>query len=451
MADHADTIAAIATAAGRGGIAVVRVSGPDSARIAAAITGLEPVPRKIRFTAFRDAGDGILDRGLALFFAGPASYTGEDVLELHGHGGGTLPAMLLQRVLELGARHAAPGEFTQRAFLNGKLDLVQAEAVADLVDSGTERAARSALRSLEGEFSRAIHALVEELTTLRVQVEGALDFPDEELEVTTGTALHGRVGAVRAELRRLLEAAGRGRCLRAGARLVILGRPNAGKSSLLNALSRTERAIVTDIPGTTRDLVEDHITVGGITAAVVDTAGLRETEDIVEQEGMARALDAARTADVLLLIDDAATAQDRETWRRMLRTKLPESVEAIYINNKIDLRGEAPAAGVAGDGRPEISLSVKTGAGLELLQKKLESVLGLLPGGEDVILARARHVHALQRAADSLEEALARQPGTPELLAEDLRAAQQALGEITGEMTADDLLGEIFSRFCIGK
>jgi len=359
--------------------------------------------------------------------------------------------MLLQRVLELGARPAAPGEFTQRAFLNGKLDLIQAEAVADLVDSGSERAARSALRSLEGEFSRAIHALVEALTTLRVHLEGSLDFPDEELEVTAGAALNERIGAVLAELDRLLDAAGRGRRLRAGARLVILGRPNAGKSSLLNALVRSERAIVTDIPGTTRDLVEDQIVIGGITAAVVDTAGLRESGDVVEQEGMARALAAARTADVLLLIDAAADAKDRETWRRRLLPQLPEGAEVVYINNKIDLRGEAPAAGIATDGRPEISLSVKTGAGMALLQERLESVLDLLPGGEDVILARARHVHALRRAAELLEQARDRQAGAPELLAEDLRAAQNALGEITGAVTADALLGEIFARFCIGK
>lgn len=449
MADHPDTIAAVATPGGRGGIAIVRISGPLAARICREITGRDPEPGRARPAAFRDAGGRVLDRGVALYFEKPASYTGEDVLELHGHGGRTLPALVLQRAVELGARHAAPGEFTLRAFLNDKLDLVQAEAVADLVDSGSERAARSAMRSLEGEFSRGVNGLVQSLVAMRVHVEGALDFPEEELDLASPAGIAESLGACLRDLEDILRRAGAGRRLREGVRLVILGRPNVGKSSLLNALTRSDRAIVTAIPGTTRDLVEDQVTLGGVVASIVDTAGIRTTGDAIEREGMERALKAAREADILLLIDDTG-ARDR---REELLARFPPGKEVVFINNKIDLRGEPPSVTPGGDGRAVISLSAKTGAGLDLLQEQLLAVLGEAADGEDVILARARHVEALERARHSLERARKRlsRGDAPELLAEDLRAAQQALGEITGEVSADDLLGEIFSRFCIGK
>ena len=345
MADLTDTIAAIATPGGRGGIGIIRLSGPQCSSICTALTGFTPAPRHAAFAPFKDADGKVMDRGLALFFGKPASYTGEDMLELHCHGGRTLPALMLQRVLELGARPAAPGEFTQRAFLNGKLDLIQAEAVADLVDSGTERAARSAMRSLEGEFSRRINDLAEELIAARVHVEGVLDFPDEELELLSAASVQQRLQACLHTLQEILRRAGAGRRLREGVRMVILGRPNAGKSSLLNLLTRSERAIVTDIPGTTRDLIEEQVVIGGVMASIVDTAGLRQTGDVIEQEGMERALAAARAADILLLIDDATVAGDGD-WGEGILQSLPQDKEVVYIHNKIDLVDQAPSAAV---------------------------------------------------------------------------------------------------------
>ena len=452
MADLNDTIAAIATPGGRGGIGIVRVSGSQCLPLCKALTGATPVPRQAVYAAFRDAGGQVMDRGLVLYFARPASYTGEDVLELHCHGGRSMPAMLLQRVLELGARPAEPGEFTQRAFLNGKLDLVQAEAVADLVDSGSQRAARSAVRSLEGEFSRSINALVEALIAARVHVEGALDFPDEELELLSAAGVQQQLQQGLEAVADILQRADAGRRLREGVRMVILGRPNAGKSSLLNRLSRSERAIVTDIPGTTRDLLEEQVVIGGVVASIVDTAGLRESGDLIEREGMERALTAARAADILLLIDEAATAGSGD-WGEEILQSLPQDKEVVYIHNKIDLVGQAPSAAVDEDGRTVIRLSAKTGAGLPLLLDRLQDLAGQGAAGEDVILARVRHIHALERARDRLARGLGRltEHGSLELLAEDLRETQQALGEITGALSPDDLLGEIFSRFCVGK
>lgn len=452
MADLNDTIAAIATPGGRGGIGIVRVSGPQSLPVCEALTGAAPAPRQAAYAAFRDAGGRVMDRGLVLYFARPASYTGEDVLELHCHGGRTVPAMLLQRVLELGARPAQPGEFTQRAFLNGKLDLLQAEAVADLVDSGSQRAARSAVRSLEGEFSRSIITLVEALVAARVHVEGALDFPDEELDLLSAAGVQQQLQQSLDVVANILQRADAGRRLREGVRMVILGRPNAGKSSLLNRLIRSERAIVTDIPGTTRDLLEEQVVIGGVVASIVDTAGLRESVDVIEREGMERALTAARAADILLLIDEAATAGNGD-WSEEILQLLPQDKEVVYIHNKIDLAGQAPSVSVGEDGRTVIRLSAKTGAGLPLLLDRLEELAGQGAAGEDVILARLRHIHALERARDRLAQGLQRltEHGSLELLAEDLREAQQALGKITGAVNADDLLGEIFSRFCVGK
>ncbi|MEX2524550.1 MAG: tRNA uridine-5-carboxymethylaminomethyl(34) synthesis GTPase MnmE [Gammaproteobacteria bacterium] len=451
MADSTDTIAAIATPAGRGGIAVLRLSGPACVSIAAELTGTVPESRHAHFVAFRDSRAEVIDRGLMLYFPAPASYTGEDVLELHGHGGRTLPRLLLARTLELGARHAEPGEFSRRAFLNDKLDLVQAEAVADIVDSGSRQAARSAMRSLEGDFSRKIDAVVESLIRLRVDVEGALDFPEEELELLeTGGLKQGLVECLE-QLRRLLENAERGGRLREGLRIVILGRPNVGKSSLLNCLSRSERAIVTSVPGTTRDLIEEQITVGGLTVNMVDTAGIRETGDVIEREGIDRALNAAATADVILMMRDAGETRDTALPEEQMQ-RLHGAGEVIIINNKIDLAGEEASLQYDAEGRPVIGLSATTGAGVELLTDRLLE----LGGGEDdqdVILARGRHMDALRRAVSLLEQSLVRleEHITLELLAEDLRVAQSTLGEITGEVAVDDLLGEIFSRFCIGK
>jgi tRNA modification GTPase len=452
MADLTDTIAAIATPGGRGGIGIIRVSGPQCSTICTALAGCTPAPRQAAYTAFRDADGRVIDRGVVLYFAKPASYTGEDVLELHCHGGHTLPAMLLQRVLELGARLADPGEFTQRAFLNGKLDLVQAEAVADLVDSGSRRAARSAMRSLEGEFSARINDLVETVIAARVHVEGALDFPDEELELLSTAGVQQQLQECLNALQEILRRADAGRRLREGVHMVILGRPNVGKSSLLNRLTRSERAIVTDIPGTTRDLIEEQVIIGGVVSSIVDTAGLRESGDVIEQEGMERALAAAQAADILLLIEDAAATDSGDRGAGILQS-LPQDKEVVYIHNKIDLVGQAPSSETGEDGRTVIRLSAKTGAGLPMLQDRLQELAGQGAEGEDVILARVRHVHALERARDSLAQGLQRlsDHGSLELLAEDLRTAQQDLGEITGAVSRDDLLGEIFSRFCIGK
>lgn len=452
MADHTDTIAAVATPPGRGGIAVVRVSGPRSLAIAGELAGLSPEPRRACYAAFRDEHGEVIDRGLLLYFPGPASYTGEDVLELHGHGGRTLPRLLLARVIALGARHAEPGEFTQRAFLNDKLDLVQAEALADVIDSGSARAARSAMRSLEGVFSRDIHALVEELVTLRVHVEGALDFPDEELELLQQSGIREGLEGCLGRLQALLDSAGRGRLLREGLRIVILGSPNVGKSSLLNCLGRSERAIVTETPGTTRDLIEDQIMLDGLSVNLVDTAGIRETPDAIEREGIARALKAAESADVVIVIRDAGEARDPDPV--MAKIQGPgRAREFIMVNNKIDLYGGEPSMREDAEGHAVIDLSARTGAGVDLLVARLQALSGGDEPAEDAILARERHVHALEQAGAALQQALLRleEQAGPELLAEDLRRAQAELGRITGEMAADDLLGEIFSRFCIGK
>lgn len=444
-----DTIAAIATPPGRGGVGIVRASGPAVREIAATLLGHVPAPRRVAFKRFTDSHGAELDSGLALFFPAPRSFTGEDVLELHAHGGPVVLALLLTRVCELGARLARPGEFSQRAFLNDKLDLVQAEAIADLIDSGSEQAARAALRSLRGEFSARVHALVEALIELRSHVEAALDFPDEELDFLADGKVAERLRDIGTRLDRLLGAANQGSLLRAGLTVVIAGRPNAGKSSLLNRLAGHDAAIVTEIPGTTRDLLREHIHLDGLPLHVIDTAGLRESSDAVEQEGVRRAWEAIRSADrVLLVVDDTQglAAEDRGILER-LPAKLPVTV----VYNKIDLSGRPPQC--AGQGKPaQVALSARTGAGLDLLRAHLRQAVGYESLGEDGFLARRRHVEALERAHHHLQLAgqrLGERAG--ELLAEELRLAQQALGEITGEFTSEDLLSRIFSSFCIGK
>ncbi|MCB1821100.1 MAG: tRNA uridine-5-carboxymethylaminomethyl(34) synthesis GTPase MnmE, partial [Candidatus Competibacteraceae bacterium] len=441
-----DTIAAVATPPGRGGVGIVRISGPLSAMIAEAICGVLPIPRQAVLRRFR-AGDGsVLDEGIALYFPSPHSFTGEDVLELHGHGGPAVMDLLLARVLQLGARPARPGEFSERAFLNDKLDLVQAEAIADLIASTTAEAARAAVRSLEGAFSTQVHALVEGLIELRMYVEAAIDFPEEEIDFLADGSIAERLGDLRERLRALQGSARQGRLLRDGMTVVIAGQPNVGKSSLLNQLAGREAAIVTDIPGTTRDVLRESIAIDGMPLHVIDTAGLRESLDPVEQEGMRRAWTEIVAADrILLLVDDrqGLTAADRA-----LRERLPGQTGVTVIYNKIDLSGREPALQTV-DGSYALWLSVRTGAGLELLRAHLKACMGY-HGGEGTLMARRRHLEALEQATAALaaaEEQLM-MFRTGELAAEELRYAQNALGEITGEFTSDDLLGRIFGSFC---
>jgi tRNA modification GTPase len=447
---NVDTIAAIATPPGRGGVAIVRVSGPQVATIAGAVCGDLPPPRTAAFRRFRDGVGQCLDEGIALFFPAPASFTGEDVLELHGHGGPVVMDLLLARVLELGTRLARPGEFSERAFLNDKLDLAQAEAIADLIASSTAAAARAALHSLQGEFSQRVHALVEELIALRTYLEAALDFPDEELDLLSDGHIAERLGALRERLAALQAAATQGRLLRDGMTVVIAGRPNAGKSSLLNQLAGREAAIVTAVPGTTRDVLREYISLDGMPLHVIDTAGLRESTDVVEQEGIRRAWQEIQAADrILLVVDDqyGITAEDQK-----LREQLPTDRELTVIYNKIDLTDQAPGS-QTGEWGAEIRLSARDGRGVDGLRDHLKACMGYQGAVEGGFLARRRHLDAIARAGAALERggyqlAVVR---ASELVAEELREAQQALAEITGEFTSEDLLGRIFASFCIGK
>jgi tRNA modification GTPase len=447
MVADPDVIAAVATAQGRAGVGIVRISGKDLKPFATAILDELPAPRTAARSAFRGADGRPIDDGLALYFPAPASYTGEDVLELHGHGGPVVLQMLLRRCVELGARVAAPGEFTRRAFLNDKLDLAQAEAVADIIEAATETAARCALRSLRGEFSEVIRALVQQLIELRALVEATLDFPEEEIDAADRLDAQARLDRLRERLTRALEQGRRGSVLRSGLHVVLAGQPNVGKSSLLNKLAGEELAIVTEIPGTTRDTVRQTIQLEGVPMNVIDTAGLRDTADPVERLGISRAWDAIEKADVLLLIVDARAGETNAD--RGIMERLPRRLSRIVVFNKIDLSGEAAVSKDAGAER-SVHLSAKTGEGIDLLRRALLDVAGWRSGEEDVFMARERHLSALERAATALERAGAAM-AQPELFAEELRLAQRELDAITGETTADDLLGEIFSRFCIGK
>jgi tRNA modification GTPase len=449
MTAAADTIAAIATPAGRGAIGIVRVSGPASRAIAARIAGgAEPVARRASLRPFTAADGSLLDRGIVLFFPGPGSYTGEDMLELHGHGGALITDLVLRRVLELGARPARPGEFTERAWLNGRLDLLQAEAVADLIDSQSERAARCAARALDGEFSRRVGVLQQDLTALRAHVEAALDFPDEELPLPERQTLRAAAARWLESVESLRAAARAGHALRAGLRVVIAGAPNVGKSSLLNRLVGTERAIVDDTPGTTRDIVEGELVLGGMRIAVLDTAGVRDAGDSVEREGVRRAVQALEQADVVLVVRDT----DNADMAPELAQRVAAARRRVFVRNKIDRDGLPPRAR-ADEGDWDVALSARTGAGIDLLLRVLEEHAGGSDGTEDMLLARTRHLHALDAVAEAAARALSAldRGAAPELAAEDLRAAQASLGRITGAVGADDLLGEIFSRFCIGK
>lgn len=442
-----DTIAAIATAPGSGGIGVVRVSGPASPRIAEAVLGQCPAARHAAYLPFRDGDGNLIDRGIAIYYAAPYSYTGEDVLELQAHGGPALMQLLLARCLELGARQAEPGEFTRRAYLNDKLDLAQAEAVADVISAATAEAARSAVRSLAGEFSQRVHTLRDRLINLRMYVEACLDFPEEDIDFISQGDVAGKLAAVEQELQGIFAGARQGNLLREGIQVVLVGQPNVGKSSLLNQLAGEEIAIVTPVAGTTRDTIKSAIQINGVPLHVIDTAGLRETADEVEQHGILRTWRALENAHVALLLVDAAhgiTEMEKSILAR-LRADLPK----IWIHNKIDLSAEAPRCELR-EQDTHLFLSARTGAGIDLLRAELLRIAGWQPGGEGVYMARARHLQALQQVAVCLERA-AQQLAAPELLAEELRLAQESLGSITGEFTPDDLLGEIFSRFCIGK
>ena len=437
-----DLIAAIATAPGRGGVGVVRVSGADIVPLAKAILGRILEARHATYCRFLDGEGRVLDEGIALYFAAPHSFTGEHVLELQGHGGPVVLNLILQRCLELGARLAEPGEFSRRAFLNGKLDLAQAEAVADLIDAASTEAARSAVRSLTGVFSARIVELVEALTRLRMLVEATLDFPEEEIDFLRDADAFGRLDAIEASLQTVRAQARRGALLREGLTVVLIGQPNVGKSSLLNQLAGFEAAIVTEIAGTTRDTVREAIQIAGVPLHIIDTAGLRETDDAVERLGIARTWAAVENADVALLLVDAAHGLGGQEAGILAR--LPK-LTRLTIHNKIDVTAEAPR--VIGD---EIWLSAKTGDGVELLREKLLEAAGWQAAGGGAFMARARHLDALARGATHLAAAR-KATGQLELFAEELRLAQAALSEITGEFSADDLLGEIFSKFCIGK
>jgi tRNA modification GTPase len=491
-----DTIAAVASAPGRGAVGIVRLSGPQAFVIAQQLAGTLPPPRHAALRTFRDAQGAALDQGLLLLFAGPDSYTGEDVAELQGHGSPVVLELLVRAACALGARPARPGEFSERAFLNGRLDLAQAEAVADLVNAATAQAARAAQRSLSGEFSRRVNALTEQLTRLRMHVEGALDFSDEDVEWQAGGALAGELDALVARTQALLAQAAEGRRLREGMTVALAGAPNVGKSTLLNRLAGTEAAIVTEIPGTTRDLLREHVDLSGLPLTVVDTAGLRESADPVERIGIERAWRALHEAElVLFLVDDRAgiTPEDRA-----LLSRLPQGPEVLIVRNKCDLSGQRaglvgaargrdshatdpagaahgrdshaadpvgaahgrdnhatnPAGAAHGrDGHTQLRLSSKDGSGMDALAAEIRRVAGLTAAGESPFSARTRHLDALRRALAALRDAQLRyrEGATTDLAAEDLRLAQQALGEITGAFTPDDLLGRIFGEFCIGK
>lgn len=443
-----DTIAAIATAPGRGGIGVVRVSGPLAGAIASSIAGALPEPRRATLARFRDAGGAPLDEGIALWFPAPHSYTGEDVLELQGHGGPVVLREIVRRCVALGARLAEPGEFTRRAFLNERLDLAQAEGVADLIDASSAEAARGAARSLCGEFSARVHAIVEALTQLRLHVEACIDFPEEEIDPADRVAQGERLAAIRADLSALLDEAAQGAVLRDGLTVALVGRPNVGKSSVLNRLAGEDVAIVTAVAGTTRDTVRATIHLEGVPVHLIDTAGLRETGDEVERIGIARTWEAIARAGAVMLITDAASSE-REEERRILE-RMPRDLPLARVTNKIDLSGLPAGREPHGPG-VDIRLSARTGEGIVVLRAWLLEVAGWHPGTEGVFLARERHLVALRDAAAQLRSAAEKNTQAFELFAEDLRLAQHALGAITGEVSPDELLGQIFSRFCIGK
>ncbi|HLB55922.1 MAG TPA: tRNA uridine-5-carboxymethylaminomethyl(34) synthesis GTPase MnmE [Coxiellaceae bacterium] len=443
-----DTIAAIATPSGRGGVGIIRISGKDAKKIALKI--IEPLalqPRTAYFTAFYDINKNILDEGIVLFFENPHSFTGEDVVELQSHGSPIVLDKLLKTIIHYGARIAKPGEFSERAFLNKKIDLTQAEAIADLIAANSEQAARSAVRSLQGEFSKKIHTLLESLINLRMQIEAMIDFPEEEIDFLADPRIAEILQKTIDEVEHVKNQAKQGVLLQNGLHVVIAGKPNAGKSSLLNYLSGRDSAIVTDIPGTTRDILRESISLDGLPLHIIDTAGLRETNDAIEQEGVRRAREQMQQADLILLVVDAS-----EIALEMMIVEAQATTPILIVRNKIDLTNESPVI-ISNNNQIEIKISIKNNSGLDLLTQEIKKIAGFQSEEADGFIARHRHVDAIERAHTFLlhgqRQLMHNRAG--ELLAEDLRQAQQALSEITGEFTSDDLLGKIFSNFCIGK
>jgi tRNA modification GTPase len=447
MQNHTDTIAAIATPSGNGGVGIIRISGLLVADIASQLLNKPITPRHAVYTSFLDNDGSVIDSGIALYFPNPHSYTGEDILELQGHGGAVVLDMVLRRVLSLGARLARAGEFTERAFLNNKLDLAQAEAVADLITSSTEHAVRSAQKSMQGVFSAQINQLLEELIELRIYVEAAIDFVDEEIDFLSDGVVENRLIRLLERLAQIQKTAKQGRLLRDGMTIVLAGKPNAGKSSLLNALAGHEAAIVTDIAGTTRDVLRERIQLDGMPLHIIDTAGLHDSDNAIEQEGIRRAWAEIEKADKILLLIDARADEDPE-----LLASLPSHIDITKIYNKIDLLGIAPEIKQHGH-QSDIYLSIKTGQGMELLTEHLKQSVDFNSDTENVFIARRRHLEALNQAYQSVSNALNQLQTSlaGELVAEDLRLAQNSLAEITGQFSSDDLLGKIFSSFCIGK
>ncbi len=442
-----ETIAAIATASGAGGIGIVRVSGPASRLIALGILGQCPTPRHAAYLDFKLEDGALIDRGIAIFYENPHSYTGEDVLELQAHGGTALMQILLARCIELGARQAEPGEFTRRAYLNDKLDLAQAEAVADVISAATVEAAKSAVRSLSGEFSKHINALLLKLIDLRMFVEACLDFPEEEIDFITQGRVAEKLETIMVELMAVFSKAKQGSLLREGIVVVLVGQPNVGKSSLMNQLAGEDVAIVTSVAGTTRDTIKNAIQINGVPLHIIDTAGLRETDDEVEKFGIERTWRATETANIALLLVDAAHGIGEQ--EKTILARLPQEIRKIWVHNKIDVGNTKPSCQQI-DGATHIYLSAKTGDGLALLKNQLLALAGYQSNSEGIFMARARHLQALAEVDAHLNSAK-RQMSSAELLAEELRLAQDDLASITGEFTPDDLLGEIFSKFCIGK
>jgi len=450
-----ETIVAQATAPGRGGIGILRVSGPLATEVAQAVLGKCPKPRMVDYLPFKDADGTILDQGIALYFKSPNSFTGEDVLELQGHGGQVVLDLLLKRILQIdGIRLARPGEFSEQAFLNDKLDLAQAEAIADLIDATSEQAARSALKSLQGEFSKKVNELVESVIYLRTYVEASIDFPDEEIDFLADGKIEANLRGIINQLEDVHSEAKQGSILREGMKVVIAGRPNAGKSSLLNALAGREAAIVTDIAGTTRDVLREHIHIDGMPLHIIDTAGLRDATDEVERIGISRAWTEIEQADRIILMLDSSDPEsaDLSKVRSEFLAKLPTTLPVTIVRNKIDLNDEQASQSEQG-GYAIISLSAQTHDGVQLLREHLKQVMGFQTGMEGGFLARRRHLDALEKAAEHLQIGLVQltEFHAGELLAEELRLVQTYLSEITGEFTSDDLLGNIFSSFCIGK
>lgn len=459
-----DTICAIITAPGRSGVGIIRLSGNDAFAIASRILPLVPTPRHAHYCSFLDGEGQAIDQGIALYFPAPHSFTGEDVIELQGHGGLQVLNIILKRVCDLGARLAAPGEFSERAFLNNKIDLVQAEAIADLIDASSQQAARSALRTLQGEFSRRVNDLVERITLIRVNVEAAIDFSDEDIDVMADTGVKDELLLAQQDLDSIFQQAEQGALLKDGMTVVIAGKPNAGKSSLLNALSGQDSAIVTDIPGTTRDLLSQEISLSGMPVHITDTAGLRESEDIVEQEGVRRARLAMQTADQIILVVASNEGEELKKQlaplelERLDKSRRKELLQrTTLVLNKIDLLDDQTpgleSTNYQGDSLTVIRLSAKQNLGINLLTNHLQDCVGFKAGAEGSFVARERHIIALRAAHEYMNKALSgvSKSSQLELIAEDLRLAQRHLGEITGEVSSDDLLGKIFASFCVGK